>query len=831
MGKQSSIHPLYMKYVPFRIVFSLFLSFLHLSISLAQTSAVSALTIPIILPSAIVFDSVGNLYFAETGNHVIRKVDAAGNVTTIAGTGVQGLSGDGGSATIATLDSPQGLALDGANNLYISDTHNHRIRKLDFATGIITTIAGSGSGFSGDGASAVSAQLVLPTALAIDSSGNLYLADSGNQRIRRIDAVTGIITTIAGTGIQGFSGDDGFAISATIDSPNGIALDNNGNLYLADTHNHRIRKITESTGIITTISGTGSLGFSGDTTSATAATLALPHGLNIDATGNLYFADTANQRIRRIDAVTGVITTIVGDGIQAFAGDNASPLTASLDSPTATALSPTSVFTFSDTDNQRIRQVVPQAASGNIITTIAGMGVPVSDALVLTAPSVIVYGTGKLVASLATSTATGTITFFDNTSSKATVLGSAPLVSNIATFSITTIPAGVHNITAVYSGDQNHLSTLSPMLVLTISQQELTATIPSISSTYGQPIPVISGTVTGVLLQDASMLSVTFTTTATAGSPAGNYSIAAILNGQAAGNYTVAPIPNELTITPAFSVTTLSDFVTNGTTGSTGTLTAHVASSTIGTPTGAVTLLDGNSPLFTTPLSSSGDAVFVTSVLAQGPHTFTAVYDGNTNFKPSLSASQTVTIGTGPFAASPDFVLSATGTTMQTIVSGSSASFTFSVQAQNNLSSPITLAAVGLPNLATVSFNPAILPPGTTPYTFTMTIATPKTTAVNFLPADRFFDPWLAAVFFVYPFTRLVCRRRKNNIGVKLLTFIIASVMLVLTSGCGDRIKTDPLLNSPSKSYTITVTGTATSPTGSLLLHSATVTLVLQSAS
>ncbi|WP_179638913.1 NHL domain-containing protein [Tunturibacter empetritectus] len=804
-----------------------------------HTTSVSALTIPLVLPSAIAFDSAGNLYFAETGNHVIRKVDTNGNLTTIAGTGTQGFSGDTGPATSATLDSPQGLALDSANNLYIADTHNHRIRRLNLTTGFITTIAGTTSGFSGDGAPALSAQLNLPTALAIDASGNLYLADTANHRIRRIDASTGLITTIAGTGTQGYSGDGAAVLSAAIDSPTGIAIDPSGNLYLADTHNHRIRKITSSTGLITTIAGTGLPGFSGDSASASAATLALPHGLTADASGNLYLADTANHRIRRIDASTGLITTVVGDGTQTFSGDNGPPTAASLDSPTATSLSPASSLTLSDTGNQRIRQVETQPAGSNI-TTIAGLGSTTPGALTLTAPSAIAYGTGQLTANLATSTAdntaTGSITFLATTSVITKTLGTAPLVSNTATFSTTTLPAGAYSLTAIYSGDQTHPSTQSPPLALTINPQQLTATTDPIFVLYGQSIPRLSGTLTGVLPQDAANLTVAFTTAATTGSSAGTYPVTPALTGPTAGNYTIAAPYPSLTITPAGTVITLSNLVATGTTGATGstgsafTLTVHVASTTTGTPTGSVTLLDGSSPLFTNPLSS-GDAVFLTSLLAQGSHTFTAVYDGSTNFTPSLSAPQLITVGTGP-PATPDFALSATGSTTQTILSGSTASFTFAVQTQNSLSSPITLAATGLPNLATASFNPATLPPGATPNSFTMTIATPTTVATNSPSAHGLYRSFLAGVLLVCPLARAALRRRKHHLtATKLIILAIAGVTLTLASGCGARINSDPQLTSPAKSYTITVTGTATSPTGSPLQHSATVTLTLDPAS
>jgi len=209
MGTQSITYLPRRRHALLRIVGLLLLFFLasHLSVP-AQTPSASALTVPLIFPSAIAFDSAGNLYIAETANHLIRKVDTTSSITTVAGNGMQGLSGDTGPAISASLDSPQGLAVDSANNLYIADTHNHRIRKLDLTTGIITTVAGTTPGFSGDNNLATSAKLNLPTALAFDATGDLYLADTGNHRIRKI-ASSGVITTVAGTGTQGFSGDNG----------------------------------------------------------------------------------------------------------------------------------------------------------------------------------------------------------------------------------------------------------------------------------------------------------------------------------------------------------------------------------------------------------------------------------------------------------------------------------------------------------------------------------------------------------------------------------------------------------------------------------------------
>jgi sugar lactone lactonase YvrE len=188
-------------------------------------------------------DSAGNLYFVDAGNHRVRKVSSAGVITTVAGNGVPGFSGDGGQAASAQLNNPHGLAMDAVGNLYIADSYNHRIRKIT-TTGIISTVAGNGKqGYSGDGGPAASAQLFNPNAIAVDSSGNLYIADTWNHSIRKVTNA-GIISAVAGNGVSGFSGDDGPAASAQLNAPYGITVDSAGNLYIAEYGNHRIRKVT-----------------------------------------------------------------------------------------------------------------------------------------------------------------------------------------------------------------------------------------------------------------------------------------------------------------------------------------------------------------------------------------------------------------------------------------------------------------------------------------------------------------------------------------------------------------------------------------------------------
>jgi uncharacterized protein (TIGR03437 family) len=377
------------------------------------TSSLAALSAPLGPVGGVAIDPQGNVYAADSDNNVVVRISPNGVLTVVAGNGTVGFSGDGGPAISASLNSPTGLAIDSAGNLYFDDTNNSRVRKV--SGGTITTVAGNGiAGFSGDGVSATSASLNNPLGVAADSAGNLYIADTNNNRIRKVSG--GTITTVAGNGIANFSGDGGPATSASLNTPSGVATDSAGNLYIADSTNGRIRKVSGGTittaegngsdyptgvavdsagnlyfarrgvavdsagnlyfarnngiqmssgGQSTTVAGNGAYRFSGDGGPAVGASLNAPLGAAVDSVGNLYFADTNNNRIRKVSG--GTITTVAGNGTVGFSGDGGPATSASLNFPQGVAVDSAGNLYIADTNNHVIRKV-----SGGTITTVAG---------------------------------------------------------------------------------------------------------------------------------------------------------------------------------------------------------------------------------------------------------------------------------------------------------------------------------------------------------------------------------------------------------------------------------------------------------------------------
>ncbi len=315
---------------------------------------IPAVTAFLYQPYCTSFDAAGNMYIADANNHRIRKVDASGTISTIAGTGSAGYSGDGGPATLSSLNTPTGVLVDPVGIIYIADNSNCAIRKIT-TDGVITTIAGNGTrGYGGDNGPATAAILNGPLGLAFSHTGNLLISDVMNHRIRSIDH-SGIITTVVGSGIVGYSGDGGPATSARLLSPSGIATDAVGNLYFGDISANVVRKVDVS-GIITTVAGTRSTVYNGDNIQATTANLNYPSALALDGEGNILIADCRNSRIRKVDHL-GTITTIAGTGLDGFSGDGGTASLAQLSAPVGVTVTADGDIYIADFYNNRIRRI------------------------------------------------------------------------------------------------------------------------------------------------------------------------------------------------------------------------------------------------------------------------------------------------------------------------------------------------------------------------------------------------------------------------------------------------------------------------------------------
>ena len=320
------------------------------------------------LPHGIAVDSGGNVYVADWGNNRIRKIASGGNISTVAGNGLGSYSGDAGAATSAQFNVPSAVAVDSAGNIYIADTANNAVRQIT-AKGVVSTFAGTGiAGFSGDGAAANKAQLSAPQSLAVDTAGNVYIADSGNLRVRVV-GTSGNITTFAGSGSPGYGGDGAAAASATFYLPSAVATDKSGNVYIADYSVGVVRKVT-SAGTISTVAGNGGTGYSGDGGPATAAQLNGPSALAVDPAGNLYIAQLGDSRVRMV-STSGVISTIAGTGADGYTGEGFPAVNSQLAAPSGVAADANGNVFISLLGNR-----VMKVSTDGTLSTIAGTGFP-----------------------------------------------------------------------------------------------------------------------------------------------------------------------------------------------------------------------------------------------------------------------------------------------------------------------------------------------------------------------------------------------------------------------------------------------------------------------
>ncbi len=321
---------------------------------------------------------LGNVYIGDAYNHRVRKITASTSIiTTIAGTGIAGFSGDGGQATSANIKLPSGVNLDSSLNVYFSDFGGFFvIRKITVSTGVISTVAGTGStsgAYNGDNIQATAATLNVPFDVVLDSYNNLYISDRINNRIRKVDASTGVITTVVGTGTASSSGDGGAATSATINQPCFSRFDSSGNYYISECEGNRVRKVItvttdiptstpsvqptyypslspHSISVISTIAGTGTASYSGDGSLATSAAINNPHGIAIDSSGNVYFSDKSNHRVRKITVSSGIITTYAGTGSTTYNGDGGVASSAAVNQPHGVCLDSSGTYTTYSTN-------------------------------------------------------------------------------------------------------------------------------------------------------------------------------------------------------------------------------------------------------------------------------------------------------------------------------------------------------------------------------------------------------------------------------------------------------------------------------------------------
>ncbi len=664
------------------------------------------------LPFGITVDAAGNLFIADTYNTRIRKVDATtGIINTIVGNGTLGYSGDGGPALSAALNHPSSVALDSAGYVYIADTGNNVVRRYDPNTKIVLTVAGTGAGgYSGDGGAATAATLQSPNGLSVDLSGNLFIADTGNNVIREV-STAGIISTVAGTGTAGYTGDGAAAVRAGLNAPWGVTVTDAGELYIADQSNNVVRRVT-SAGIISTIAGDtrGRPGFSGDGAAATAARLNTPSAVLFDVAGNIYISDSGNNRIRKINAKSGVITSIAGghgdpDGYPAD--------TASISAPYAEVIDGAGNLFISDTLHNRIRKVLSNQAilnfdtqrvnsvsanlpqiienDGTLPLTVSGLAA-VSNATVDPSTS---CSPGATLAPLAQCTI---VAAFAPTVTGNPVTGSVRVDSSATNTPSNLLLQGI--VENTYSSTVLLSATPDPSIVgqdVTFSVQVVSAggivATGSVTLLDGTDTLTTLPLVNGIVTANISTLAI------------GKHTITASYAGDVNNDAgTSAPVIQVVQAAPVDggTSTTLTSSANPSAVGSTVTFTAAVTSvaGTSTQPTGTVTFLDGTTVLGTAALAG-GKASLNVSTLQQGTHSITAKYGGSGTYTASTSAPLSeVVLASGvaqfSFVVTPTTVSLASGarTTLGIVFSPSSA-----------YAGTLLLGCGGLPAEATCTFS------------------------------------------------------------------------------------------------------------------------------
>ena len=597
-------------------------------------------------PKSIALDGSGNLYIADSSNNVIRMVNAStGVITTYAGNHTAGYSGDGAAATTATLNTPTGVAVDGAGNVYIADSLNNVIRKVDAVTGNISTWAGTGTqGYNGDNGPATSATMNSPQAIAFDFDGNGYISDANNSVVRKVSSATGTIATIAGTGTAGYSGDSGAAVSAKLNLPQGLVLDSSGNLYIADSQNQRIRKVNSLTGIITTIAGISSAGYTGDGGPAASASLSSPVDVELDPAGNLYIADSGNNVVRKISALTAVISTAFGTGTASFSGDGGSASSATFHSPVFVVRSPDGNLYIDDSLNNRIRKIDLLDAPSLTLPVTAYAATSAASYQTVENSGTSSLTIASLVSSSPNFTLGGASPTCATTNQVVTAGGSCLIGVEFTPSSLGAMNGTITlNDNALNAGGSTQSFAVNgtaiqavPTITFTVSNQTYGVSPFTVSATSNSAGAITYSVVSGPATLPGSTVTITGVGTVV------------LQAAQAAnGNYTAGTQNASFTVSQATPTVALSSSSNPSTYSGSVTFTASVPPSA----TGIVTFLDGATSIGTGSVSS-GAATFTIASLSGGSHSITAQYGGNSNYHAATSSAVTEVVDRTPVTVS-----------------------------------------------------------------------------------------------------------------------------------------------------------------------------------
>ena len=741
-------------------------------------------------PSTMAVDGTGDIFIADTDNYVIREV-TGGNISTFAGNNTLAYSGDGGAATDAALNFPGETFVDSQGDVFVADTDSSVVREVVAATGVIQTVAGNGiSGYSGDGAAAIAAELNSPSGLFVDGSGNILIADTENSVIREVFAATGDIQTVAGDGTPGYLGDGSAATLAELNNPAAVVVDSSGNLYIADTENSAVRVvntgiqaitvagITIQPGAIQTVAGNGAAcsdpsNGCGDNGPATGAELNFPSAVSLDASGNIFVADTFDNAVREINSA-GLIQTVAGTlGQRGYAGDNGPPTSASLDTPYGLFVDSLGNVFIADTDNSAIREVV---AVTSTIQTVAGNGTDGFSG----------DGGTAIAAQLAhplgvSGTASGTMYIADTENSRVRQLSSTVDISiepSSATVTVTapqpfgSIVTGARNKDVTW---QVNGVTGGNARIGTISKDGIYQAPADVPSPHSVAVNAISNA-----------------------------------NGFTKGSANVMIVGGNA---PNVSVNTTPGGVTQVYTGTTQSFNATVTGESNSAVTWEVNGIAGGGASIGT-ISSAGLYTGPSTAPLQPLVLITAVSQANS----ALSGSYPITVVTAPSASQP---------APQTISPGSSATYSISLNA--NTGSPkehisLSCAPSSLPSGASCTFSPKTITPSNKAVPFTLTVNVPSGTNATLKPVEMWLAPQFCLGFM--PITGILLIGGKRN--RKLLRLAVLSVLLLTLIGCGGGSSSGAATSGSNPevgTYTIQIQGTTAAQPNAVTITTAGLTV------